>query len=92
MTPPYDPPDEEQDWELDPDGPQECDLVDPLDDDAPPTVPCPSCCRDIPDFVDRCPYCHDWILQSAGPRHRPPWLFLAAVLALATLLTWLLMH
>ncbi|HPM22582.1 MAG TPA: hypothetical protein PLP66_01670 [Phycisphaerae bacterium] len=89
MTTRVEPPDDsDHDWdELDPEGPQARDLS--RDDDETATVPCPHCRRPVPDFVDRCPYCGDWIVQSAGePRRRHIWLVLCVLLAGALLLLW----
>jgi hypothetical protein len=75
-------------WDDDPEGPQACDLTDD-DDDETPTVPCPQCRRPIPDFVDRCPYCGNWVVQSAGTAGSSrPWLVIAALLALAAFVAW----
>jgi hypothetical protein len=71
----------------DPEGPQECDLAADADDedDETPTVPCPHCRREIPDFADRCPYCGDWVVQRAGDGRRSLW-FVAALVAAALVL------
>jgi hypothetical protein len=76
-------------WDADdPDAPQECDLGGG-DDDETPTVPCPSCRQAVPEFADRCPYCGDWIVPSAGERTgRGPWVWVAAVAAGAGILLW----
>lgn len=90
MSARYDQTDANDDWDgddIDPEGPQECDLVEE-DDEETPTVPCPACHRPIPDFVDRCPYCGDWVVQSAGRSQRSTWIVIAAVLALAAFLAW----
>ena len=59
---------DESSWDDDdPEGPQECDLD---DEETTPTIPCPSCDRPIPDFADHCPYCGDWVVQSAGTTRR----------------------
>ena len=90
MSARYDPPDCDDDtWdEDDPDAPQARDVSDE-DDDETPTVPCPNCRRPVPDFVDRCPYCGDWIVQTAGaPARHNLWFIIAAIAALAVFVTW----
>jgi DNA-directed RNA polymerase subunit RPC12/RpoP len=76
--------------ENDRDAPQARDLTDE-DADETPTVPCPHCGREIPDFADRCPYCGDWIVQSSGPpAHRTLWFTLFVVVAILLILVfWL---
>lgn len=72
-------------WDVDPDDdrddPQADDISDD-DDDLTPTVPCPNCRREIPDFADRCPYCGDWVVQSAGVPRRAKWWVIVVVIAL----------
>lgn len=71
----------------DPDAPQACDLSnDDEDDDETPTVPCSACRRDVPDFADRCPYCGEWIVQSAGTAARGDWWPVIVLLVLVALL------
>jgi DNA-directed RNA polymerase subunit RPC12/RpoP len=78
----FDEPDEYGEWEDDPEGPQERDLVGEDDEDT-PTVPCPSCGAEILDFVDKCPHCGDWIVQRSGtPSHRRGWVVLVVILLL----------
>lgn len=73
--------DEYNEFEEDPEGPQAQDLVD--DDEETPTEPCPSCGTPVPELVDRCPYCGDWIVSGSGRAgRRPTWLIVAAILAL----------
>ncbi len=87
MAPRYD--DREYaEWEEDPEGPQDTDLTADEDDET-PTVPCSGCGRKIPDFADRCPYCGDWVVQSAGAAHPRRWLVVVAVLLVAAILLWL---
>jgi ribosomal protein S27E len=80
----FEPPEEFDDWEAeDPEGPQGRDL-DRDEEDETPTVPCPGCGEQIPDFADRCPYCGDWVVQSAGRRARPPlWLIVTVLVLIA---------
>lgn len=76
-------------WDADDaEAPQERDLIDE-DDGQTPTVPCPNCQRPIPEFVDRCPYCGDWIVQTTGqsPR-RTPWFILVVIVIVLVLLGW----
>jgi hypothetical protein len=87
-----DQPDEfEPPWDdEDRDAPQERDLTD--SDDETPTVPCPSCRREIPDCADRCPYCGDWVVQSSGTpaRHRLGFVLLVLIAILLILVVWVL--
>jgi len=82
----------ESSWDDD-DGnaPQARDLEAPGEDET-PTVPCPSCGRDIPDFADRCPYCGDWVVQTSGPpaRHNLWFVLVASVAILLIVLFWVL--
>jgi hypothetical protein len=86
MSARFDPP-EYDDWEDDPEAPQERDLVgQDEDDDETPTVPCPSCHAPIPEFADRCPYCGDWVVQGGQPPGRAKWFILVAILLLLAFL------
>jgi DNA-directed RNA polymerase subunit RPC12/RpoP len=79
-------------WEAeDPDAPQERDLTDDEEDET-PTVPCPHCRREVPDFADRCPYCGEWIVQSSGaPAGRSAWFILIVLIAVLLILAiWIL--
>ena len=88
----YEPPEVNDEWADadDPEGPQECDLVD-QDSDETPTLPCPNCRQAVPEIVDRCPHCGDWIVPStAAAGGRSPWLAVFMVLLAAGLLfLWL---
>ena len=84
--------DEGLSWEArealdDPEGPQAGDLD---DEEETPTVPCPSCGEEIPDFADRCPYCGDWVVQGGGRSARSLLFIAVAVLLIVALLFWLL--
>ena len=76
-------------WDAgDPDGPQARDISNG-DDDETPTVPCPSCRRPVPDFAEKCPYCGDWIVPSAGrPARHSTWFAAAALIALLAFVAW----
>ena len=68
--------DEDQDWDD-----EEADLGD--DSDEEPTVPCPSCHRDILEDSPRCPYCERYISEEdhANPK-KPLWVIVTAVVCL----------
>ncbi len=75
------------DWEEDPDAPQECDLDD--EDDETLTVPCPTCGRPVAEIAERCPHCGDWIVSGGDTgRTWPRWVIVAAVLALVSFVLW----
>jgi hypothetical protein len=74
----------DDEFEEDPEGPQESDLAG-QDDDEMATVPCPCCGEPIPEIADRCPYCGDWVV-AGGARGRPArGAAFAVVVALAVL-------
>ena len=62
------------------------------DSDEEPTVPCPSCRRDILEDSPRCPYCERYISAEdhAGPG-KPLWIIATALVCLAVALWWVLM-
>jgi hypothetical protein len=75
---------EDADWDDD-----ETDRSDDADDE--PTVPCPSCRRDILDDSPRCPYCERYISEEdlAGPS-KPVWLTVTALVCLGIAIWWAL--
>jgi hypothetical protein len=93
MTPsptPDDRDDEQDDWddwddaEDDPgDGAEE------LEDE--PTVPCPSCRREILEDSPRCPYCERYLSAEdhTGPG-RPAWIIVTALICLGIAVWWVL--
>jgi DNA-directed RNA polymerase subunit RPC12/RpoP len=97
MPKPFDPREDDSDAQAwpdddaaaDPEGPQAGDLTDQEKEET-PTVPCPNCGHDVPDFADRCPYCGDWIVQGGAARPSPGTLIVAivAVLLILALLFW----
>lgn len=62
------------------------------DSDDEPTVPCPSCRREILEDVPQCPYCGRFISAEdhAGPK-KPVWIIATALVGLAATLSWVLM-
>ncbi|MFM8633633.1 MAG: hypothetical protein ACKOEX_02295 [Planctomycetia bacterium] len=54
-----------------------------------PTVPCPSCRREILEDTPRCPYCERYISDEdhASPR-KPLWVIATALICLAMALWW----
>ncbi len=75
--------------ELDPEGPQECDLTG--DEDETDTVSCPSCGREIAELAEQCPHCGEWVEAGAGEPKRAPWVLLTALVALAVFIVWFLL-
>lgn len=75
--------DDEEDW-----GDDEADVGDDSDDE--PTIPCPSCRRDILEDSPRCPYCGRYISEEdhAGPK-KPIWVIVTVLACLAAMLWWM---
>ena len=84
MAPFSDPPD---DWEDDPEAPDDVDLE---DDDETPTVACPRCSRDVAEVAERCPHCGEWLTPGGAPTRRGPWGIAIVVILLIIVLTWVL--
>jgi hypothetical protein len=75
---------EEEDWDDD-----EADDGYDSDDDE-PTVPCPSCRREILEDVPQCPYCERYISAEDHARpSKPLWVIVTAVVCLAIAIWWL---
>lgn len=76
--------DQDDDW--DDDG---TDSGDDHDSDDEPTVPCPSCRREILEDSPRCPYCERYLSAEdhAAPR-KPAWVIVTALVCLAVALWW----
>lgn len=62
---------------------------DPEDDEDEPTVPCPSCRREILEDSPYCPYCERYISQEdhAGPA-KPLWVIATALICLGVAIWW----
>lgn len=87
MAPPWIPDEADaEEWDDDPEAPQERDLDD--GDDETPTVPCPHCGQPVADFAERCPSCGDWIIPGPHRSRASRWLIVTAILAAAALLAW----
>lgn len=65
------------------------DDLDAVADDDEPTVPCPSCRREILEDVPQCPYCGRFISaeEHAAPG-RPLWVLVTAVICLGMAIWW----
>lgn len=76
---------DDEDWEDD-----ETDDHGPDDADEEPTVPCPSCRREILEDSPHCPYCERFVSAEdhAAPR-KPLWVILTALVCLGIAI-WLL--
>jgi hypothetical protein len=74
--------DRDEDWDDDEPG-----FDDDSDDE--PTIPCPSCGREMLEDSPYCPSCQRYISAEdhAGPR-RPPWVIVTALICLAAALWW----
>lgn len=79
--------DEDCDWDAD--DADSCDDLTDSDDD--PTVPCPSCSREIHEDSPRCPYCERYLSAEdhAGPA-KPLWVLVTALLCLGIAVWWVL--
>lgn len=76
--------DEEEDWDD-----EEADLGDDADEE--PTVPCPSCRRDILEDSPRCPHCGRYISEEDHASSKKPlWVIVTAVACLAAAIWWTL--
>lgn len=66
------------------------DSGDDSDDGDEPTIPCPSCRREIFEDSPRCPYCERYLSQedSAVPR-KPLWVIATAVVCLVAVIWWI---
>jgi hypothetical protein len=68
---------EHEDWDED-----QADDGDDSDDE--PTVPCPSCRREILEDVPQCPYCKRYIsAEDTAQPSKPVWVVVTAVVCLA---------
>lgn len=60
------------------------------DSEEEPTIPCPSCGREILEDSPWCPHCERYLSEEdrAGPT-RPPWVIATAIICLAMALWWI---
>jgi predicted nucleic acid-binding Zn ribbon protein len=53
-------------------------------------IECPYCGEVVPEFVQRCPNCGNYISQEGAPRRRPAWwILIGVIVALIGTLMWL---
>ena len=84
----WDDDDDDRDWSS---GDDDHDPVDSDDDDA-STYPCPACGRQIYEEADACPYCGEYLNFGGTLGFKYPWwVYAGAVLALASMLGWVLL-
>jgi len=63
------------------------DIGDDAEDE--PTVPCPSCRREILEDSPRCPYCEQYISEEDHPsRRQPVWIIVTALICLGIAIWW----
>ena len=88
----FEPDDEDDDDDVDPEAPDASDMdpddADDDDEDGVDTVPCPYCGRRVYEHADVCPHCRNFISFQDAPGHRPPWILVAAILALIGVGWW----
>ncbi len=76
---------DDDDWEDD-----GTDSGDDQDSDDEPTVPCPSCRREILEDSPRCPYCERYLsAEDHAALRKPPWVIVTALVCLAVALWWI---
>jgi hypothetical protein len=79
----------EDEWEEDPEAPDEADMDE--DGDEAGAIECPHCGREVYEWAEQCPHCGRYLSEEDAPRGRKPWwILLAVALALAAALTWML--
>jgi hypothetical protein len=81
-----------EDWEdTDPDAPDESDTDADEGDEFAETIDCPHCGREVYESAEQCPKCGRYLShEDAPPGRKPWWILIAAALALAAALTWIL--
>jgi hypothetical protein len=90
VPPPVANDDYDDNWEDDRDAPQGRDLADD-DEDETPTVPCPSCGREVAEFADRCPHCGDWVVQGGDSRPARRWPLIVVIVIIVAFLLWIVL-
>jgi hypothetical protein len=79
--------DEAEDWDDD-EADDEGDATDGQDEE--PTVPCPSCRREILEDSPRCPYCERYVsAEDDAVSGKPLWVTLTALICLGVAIWWL---
>lgn len=76
-----------EEFEDDPEGPQECDLSDDeREADRYDDEPCPHCGEEVSELAERCPHCGHWIARGAVGVPRAPVVIVIAILLVLLLL------
>jgi endogenous inhibitor of DNA gyrase (YacG/DUF329 family) len=57
-------------------------------DDA-ETVPCPHCGAAVYEEAERCPHCETYLSEEDAPAHKPWWVVVGALAALAVVALWI---
>ena len=80
-------PDDEREWEPEPQDEVYDEVSDEDDDPGGDQLPCPSCGAPVYDDTDRCPRCGDWImpLASAARSKSRVWIVGGVLLVIAVL-------
>lgn len=73
------------DYDDDPDAPLDQDLDNDEEDEL---IDCPACGQSIYDDTEKCPYCGDWIVATAGSTARNRIWILGAILALMSMIVF----
>lgn len=92
MTPSPDPDDDQDDERYDWDDAEDDPGDGAEEGEDEPTVPCPSCRREILEDSPRCPYCERYLsAEDHAGAGRPAWIIATALICLGIAVWWVLM-
>lgn len=75
---------DDDDWDDD------VDAGDDSDDGDEPTIPCPSCGREIFEDSPQCPFCERYLSREDSPAPRQPlWVIVTAAICLVVVVWWI---